>query len=343
MKIAIVTDAWKPQTNGVVTTLSKTGETLLSMGHSVRFVTPEHFKTVPMPTYPSIRLAVWPGRKVRRILEDFAPDAVHIATEGPLGLAARRYCISAGLHFTTSYHTQFPQYVRLRAPVPLRLSYAYLRWFHGAAHRTMVPTESQRRELESWGFRNVVIWSRGVDTMLFRPRDKEYLHGQRPISMYVGRVALEKNLDAFLSLDLPGTKYVVGDGPDLERMHRQYPDVRFTGFKFGEELASHLAAADVFVFPSRTDTFGLVLLEAMACGVPVAAYPVTGPVDVVRNKETGVVHEDLRTATLEALKLEGSAARAYALSRSWEASTQQFYEYLAINGDPSVAECRQTS
>lgn len=336
MRIAIITDAWKPQTNGVVTTLSETGTTLERMGHQVAYVTPEPFRTVPLPTYPSIRLALRPGRRVRRMLDEFAPHCIHIATEGPLGLAARRYCRQRGLAFTTSYHTQFPQYVRLRAPVPLSVSYAYLRWFHSGAARTLVPTRSQKSELESWGFGNVVIWSRGVDTELFHPRDKTLLDDARPISMFIGRVAVEKNIEAFLGLDVPGTKYVVGDGPDTDELRERHPEVRFTGFKYGEELASYLAAADVFVFPSRTDTFGLVMLEAMACGVPVAAYPVTGPVDVVRNGQTGVLDQDLRRAVLGALELDGAAARAYALEHSWEACTAQFFSHLAVN--PSHAE-----
>jgi glycosyltransferase involved in cell wall biosynthesis len=331
MKIAIITDAWYPQTNGVVTTLSRTGECLRQMGHEVMFVTPEPFRTVPMPTYPSIRLALFPRRRVRQMLDAFAADALHIATEGPLGLAARAYCRKRKLRFTTAYHTQFPQYVRLRAPIPLSFSYALLRWFHGPAERTMVPTESQRRELLRWGFNNVVIWTRGVDTKLFRPRAEKCLNDPRPISVYMGRVAVEKNIEAFLSMNLAGTKYVIGDGPDMEALCDKYPKVKFVGFKYGEELARYIAACDVFVFPSRTDTFGLVMLEAMACGVPVAAYPVTGPVDVVQNGETGVMDEDLQRATEAALKLDGKKARAYAEAHSWEAATEQFFSHLADN------------
>ncbi|HKJ10473.1 MAG TPA: glycosyltransferase family 1 protein [Gammaproteobacteria bacterium] len=337
MKIAIVTDAWKPQVNGVVRTLARTGEELQARGYRVCFVTPQSFTTVPCPTYPSIRLALWPGRRLADLLDRCAPTAVHIATEGPLGLAARAYCRSRGLAFTSSYHTQFPEYVRLRAPVPLALSYRFLRWFHGAARRTLVATPSMRRQLVGHGFRNVVIWSRGVDTELFRPRAKDYLQAPRPIAMYVGRVAVEKNIEAFLALDLPGTRYVVGDGPDLDTLRRRHPQVRFTGFKFGEELARHLAAADVFVFPSRTDTFGLVMLEAMACGVPVAAYPVTGPVDVVREGVTGVLDEDLRRATLQALELSARACRAYALEHTWRTATRQFLEHLELNAQTARA------
>jgi len=337
MRIAIATDAWRPQTNGVVTTLHKTGEALKGWGHDVLFVTPEPFRSVALPTYRTIRLALWPKRGVRRMLDHFDPDCVHIATEGPIGLAARAYCLERGLQFTTSYHTQFPEYVRLRAPVPLEVSYTYMRWFHRPATRTLVPTESQRALLRSRGFRNVNIWTRGVDTQLFRPYGKDFLPDPRPIFAYVGRVAVEKNIEAFLNLDLPGTKYVIGDGPDTTRLRSQHPEVRFTGFKFGEELARHLAAADVFVFPSRTDTFGLVLLEAMACGVPTAAYPVTGPIDVILPGITGALDEDLRKAALTALDLDPRQARAYALTRSWEASTRQFLDHLAVNESPRVA------
>ncbi len=331
MKIAIVTDAWYPQTNGVVTTLNKTGECLRQMGHEVLYITPEPFFTIPLPTYKSIRLALFAKRRVFTMLDEFFPDAIHIATEGPLGSAARKYCQSRKLKFTTAYHTQFPYYVRLRAPIPLSLTYSVLRRFHSLAERTMVPTESQRQELLRWGFKNVVVWTRGVDVELFKPRGKDFIQDARPISMFVGRVAIEKNIEAFLAIDLPGTKYVVGDGPDSKILQAKYPHVKFTGFKFGEELAAHIAAADVFVFPSKTDTFGLVMLEAMACGVPVAAYPVTGPIDVVVNHETGVLDEDLQKATLGALQLKPEAARRYAEQHSWMAATRQFYTHLELN------------
>lgn len=343
MRIVIVTDAWLPQTNGVVTTVQQTGGQLDAMGHRVLFVTPETFRTIPLPTYRSIRLALWPRRRVERMLEGFAPDCIHVATEGPLGWAARAWCRRNHRPLTTSYHTQFPQYLRLRAPIPIGVSYRLLRWFHSQAERTMVATESMRRELHRHGFRNVVLWSRGVDTELFRPRDEKALEAPRPVSMYVDRVAVEKNIEAFLALALPGTKYVVGDGPDLDALRAKYPDVRFTGFRYGEELARHLAATDVFVFPSRTDTFGLVLLEAMACAVPVAAYPVTGPIDVVDDGVTGVLDEDLRRAVLKALALDGTAARAYALAHSWRACTRQFLDNLACRPSsgtqPAAATC----
>ncbi|MEJ2361866.1 MAG: glycosyltransferase family 1 protein [Gammaproteobacteria bacterium] len=331
MKIVIVTDAWYPQTNGVVTTLNRTGTCLREMGHEVLYVTPEKFRSIPLPTYSEIRLSLFPYAKVARILDDFAPEAIHIATEGPLGGAVRRYCRRRRLKFTTAYHTRFPQYVRMRAPIPVSISYAILRRFHRQAQRTMVPTESIRKELLARGFSNVVIWSRGVDTETFQPGGKEFLPGPRPVSIFVGRVAIEKNIEAFLGLSLPGTKYVVGDGPDLQLLRQRYPEVSFVGYKFGEELVKHIAAADVFVFPSRTDTFGLVMLEAMACGVPVAAYPVAGPVDVVQQGVTGMLDEDLGKAITGALKLNSEDARRYAEQHSWMMATRQFFSHLEYN------------
>jgi glycosyltransferase involved in cell wall biosynthesis len=328
MKVAIVTDAWRPQINGVVTTLTRTHQCLEALGHEVVAVTPEQYLTVPCPTYPEIRLAVLPGRRLAATLEHAAPDAIHVATEGPLGMAARRYCVRHGFGFTTSYHTQFPQYVRARAPIPEAWSYAYLRRHHGRARRTLVATEHQRRDLLSHGFANVVIWSRGVDAELFRPRDRDYFDLPRPIWIYAGRVAIEKNLEAYLSADLPGTKVVVGDGPDLMRLRSQFPAARFLGYKFGEELARCLSAADTFVFPSRTDTFGLVMLEAMACGTPIAAYPVTGPIDVVAHGRTGCLDDDLAKAALEALTISRDECRRAALERTWERASSQFLSHL---------------
>lgn len=328
MRIVIVTDAWSPQVNGVVTTLTATQAGLVARGHEVRMITPQDFITVPCPTYPSIRLAILPARGVARVMEDFRPQSVHIATEGPLGHAARRWCLRQGLPFTTSFHTQFPEYIRARVPFPRRWTYAILRRFHGAAVRTLVATASQRERLLQQGFRNLVLWSRGVDTSLFRPGDKSFIEGPRPVALYMGRVAVEKNIEAFLALDLPGSKVVVGDGPDLERLRAAWPGVRFTGQKRGEELARWVAAADVFVFPSLTDTFGLVLLEAMACGVPVAAYPVTGPIDVVQHGVTGVLDEDLGRAVRLALTLDPAACVAAAATRSWAACTAVFEAHL---------------
>lgn len=329
MRIAIVTDAWQPQVNGVVTTLSRTREGLEAKGHDVTVVNPAAYRTIPCPSYPEIRLALWPGRGVRRTLHETRPDAIHIATEGPLGTAARRYCLARDLKFTTSYHTQFPQYLRKRLPVPEALSYSYLRRFHGRAERTLVPTEQMRRELVEHGFDSVVIWSRGVDTNLFRPMDRGFLDLPRPIAVYAGRVAVEKNLEALLAADLPGSKLIVGDGPDLEKLRRRYPDAHFVGYKFGEDLAQHLSAADVFVFPSRTDTFGLVMLEAIACGTPVAAYPVTGPIDVVSEGVTGSLDEDLAAAVDRALQLSREDCRRAALDRTWDRAVAQFMSHLA--------------
>ncbi len=331
MKITIVTDAWAPQINGVVTTLEKMGEELTPLGNKVKYITPEGFRTFPCPSYPSIQLALFPDRQVATILNEFRPDAIHIATEGPLGHAARKYCIKHDLKFTTSYHTQFPEYVRLRAPIPVSWTYSYLRRFHGRAERTMVPTPSQQQRLQERDFSNVVVWSRGVDTSLFHPRDKNFIDAPRPVSMYMGRVAVEKNIEAYLELDLPGTKYIVGDGPDLEALKNKYPDVVFTGFKRGVELAQYLAAADVFVFPSLTDTFGLVMLEAMACGVPVAAFPVTGPIDVVKQSVTGVLDNDLKKATVEALKLKPQDCIVYAQHNSWQQCAELFFNQLESN------------
>jgi glycosyltransferase involved in cell wall biosynthesis len=329
MRISIATDAWLPQINGVVRTLGHTADQLRQLGHDARFITPQDFRTYPCPTYPSIRLALFPARGVRQRLEEFRPQAVHIATEGPIGHAARALCCSLSLPFTTSYHTQFPEYVRARLPIPISWSYAYLRRYHSRAVRTMIATNSMRRMLQARGFKNLDIWARGVDSNAFQPGPKSFLAGPRPLSMYMGRVAVEKNIEAFLKLDLPGSKYVVGEGPDLEQLRRRYPHVIFTGQKTGQELTAHMAAADVFVFPSQTDTFGLVLLEAMACGVPVAAYPVTGPIDVVQEGKTGVLDHDLRQAVLGALKLDPADCVAYARQHSWRNWTERFVSLLA--------------
>lgn len=329
MRIAIITDAAPPQVNGVVTTLTATADCLQARGHDVRLITPKEFFTVPCPTYPSIRLSVLPGRRLGHILEEFDPEAIHIATEGPLGFAAKDLCVRRQLLYTTSFHTQFPEYVRARFPFPMEWTYAIMKRFHDPAVRTMVSTPSQMQRLSGRGFRHLVLWSRGVNHAIFKPGPKAFLSAPRPIAMYMGRVAVEKNLEAFLKLDLPGTKFVVGEGPDLDRLRVAYPQVQFTGQKLGAELASHLAAADVFVFPSLTDTFGVVLLEAMACGLPVAAYPVTGPIDVVVPGVTGVLDEDLGRAVEQALRLNPADCVEFAASRSWEACTTVFEGHLA--------------
>jgi glycosyltransferase involved in cell wall biosynthesis len=337
MNIVIVTDAWYPQINGVVRTLARTRDELIKLGHTVPCITPEGFQTVPMPTYPDIRLSLFPGRKVRQRLEELKPDAVHIATEGPLGMAARSWCLRNRFPYTTSFHTQFPEYVWLRTRIPLAWSYAVMRWFHGRAAAVMVATPTLHQRLTEHGFTNLATWSRGVDSEHFKPRPKNFLDQPRPIFMYMGRVAIEKNIEAFLKLDLPGSKVVVGDGPDLEMLKKKYPKTVFTGFKTGEELAQHLAAADVFVFPSRTDTFGLVLIEALASGVPVAAYPVQGPIDIIENGVTGFLDEDLQKAAMAALALKPEICRSTALQYTWEACTKQFLSQLESARGHSIA------
>ena len=328
MRIALVTDAWKPQVNGVVQTLSKTMAALAEAGHEILTITPLGRRTFPCPTYPEIRLAFFAGRSVRRELNSFQPDCIHIATEGPLGIAGRAYCVRNNIPFTTSYHTQFPEYLRARAPIPINLTARVLRWFHGAAVHTLVPTQRIKEKLESRGFRNVVIWSRGVDSTLFAPDNAVRYELPAPIWIHMGRIAVEKNIEQFLKLELPGSKVIIGDGPDRQRLEQAYPDAEFLGYKFDKELASHLAGGDVFVFPSRTDTFGLVMLEAMACGLPVAAYPVDGPIDVVRDGKTGALDSNLGDACKRALHIDRDACRQFAESRSWAKSTAQFAAFL---------------
>lgn len=328
MKIVIVSDAWFPQVNGVVRTLDSLARELGRRGHAVSFITPDRFKTIPCPTYPEIRLVLRPGSGVARQIEENRPCAIHIATEGPLGWAARRYCLSRGLSFTTAYHTRFPEYVQARWRIPLGLTYWLLRRFHAPASAIMVATESIENELHRRGFSRIRRWSRGVDTSLFHPRSDASLDLPRPIFLYVGRIAVEKNIEAFLNLDLPGTKVAVGDGPQAEELKRRFPETVFAGVKKGEELARYYASADVFVFPSRTDTFGLVLIEALASGVPVAAYPVPGPLDVIGNSRTGCLDENLQKAALEARALDRMRCREHAMLFSWDASARQFLDNL---------------
>ncbi len=331
MRIAMVTDAWYPQINGVVRTLNRVREELTALDHDVSVISPKDFKTFPCPTYPEIRLAFSPGRGVRRLLEAAEPQAIHLPTEGPLGMAARRYCLKRGLPFTTSYHTRFPEYLSARIPVPVEWGYRFMRWFHRPSAGVMVATPSLKRELERRGFDHLKQWSRGVDLTLFRPRPEvpPILDLPKPVFLYVGRVAVEKNIEAFLKLDLPGSKLVVGGGPQLDSLKKAYPAVHFVGPKEGETLARHYVLGDVFVFPSRTDTYGLVLLEAMASGMPVAAYPVTGPLDVIGETGPGVLDEDLGQAALAALEIEPAQARAYAEGFSWRACAEQFLGHLA--------------
>jgi glycosyltransferase involved in cell wall biosynthesis len=339
VNILIISDAWTPQVNGVVRTIATVRDELELMGHSVAVIGPDRFRTFPMPSYPEIRLAVGAGRRLAPMIDDLRPDCIHIATEGPLGFAARKYCLKRDIPFTTAYHTRFPEYVRDRAPIPLAFSYAVMRRFHRPSSAVMVATQSIEDALAARGFRNIRRWTRGVDTELFRPRDKDFLDSPRPISMYVGRVAVEKNLEDFLKLDLPGTKYVVGDGPAREELQRKYPEAVWAGSKHGEELARYYAAADVFVFPSRSDTFGLVLLEALASGVPVAAYPTPGPLDVINGSGVGVLSEDLQTATTQALGISPEKCREYALGFSWRVSAEQFLANLRpFYQKPSIGE-----
>ncbi len=342
MRILIVTDAWLPQVNGVVTTLRHTAGELEKAGHQVGLVTPASFRTMACPSYPEIRLALAPSRRVASLIEEFAPDAIHIATEGPLGLAARRLCLSSGRQFTTSFHTQFPEYLHARCRLPLTWSYAWLRWFHEPSAAIMVATTEVRTRLERRGFDNLVRWTRGVDTELFAPVPRDPIVRGRPVFLYAGRVAVEKSIERFLELDLPGTKWVVGDGPARAGLQRKFPQAVFLGMRHGRDLAYFYQQADVMVFPSRTDTFGLVLLEAMACGTPVAAYPVTGPIDVVRDPAAGVLAEDLREAALKALPLDREQVRRYALGYSWATATKQFLANLstrqmALGGRPAAA------
>jgi glycosyltransferase involved in cell wall biosynthesis len=324
MRILVATDAWHPQINGVVRTLTTLARAVRNRGATIEFLTPDGFPSFPLPTYPDMRCAIPNAREIVRRIEAVAPEAIHIATEGPIGWAVRRYCIRRGLPFTTSYTTKFPEYISARLPIPESWSYAVLRRFHNASAVTMVSTNSLADDLKRRGFTNIGMWTRGVDTELFRPDRAIDIGLKRPIFMTIGRVAVEKNLDAFLSLDLPGSKAIIGRGPEEGRLQKQYPDTTFFGSLSDENLASHLAAADVFVFPSRTDTYGVVQLEALACGVPVAAFPVTGPIDVIAGHPIGVLNEDLKTACLDALKISREACREFALTRSWDNSAKQF-------------------
>lgn len=324
LRIAIVTDAWRPQVNGVVRTISNVARELEAGGDRLRIVSPEEFASIPCPSYAEIRLALRPRGKLSALLDDFDPERIHIATEGPLGLAARRYCRERRLSFTTSFHTRFPEYVEARWSVPARYSYAFIRWFHRASSAVMVATETLRQELARRGLERLVRWTRGVDTDLFRPLVRDLLDLPRPVFLYVGRLAVEKNVESFLALDLPGTKLVVGDGPRAERLRRAFPQTVFLGPLVGEALVRAYASADVLVFPSRTDTFGNVMLEALACGVPVAGYPVPGPLDVLEGSDVGVLDEDLRRAALSALEIPRERCRELALERSWARSAAQF-------------------
>jgi glycosyltransferase involved in cell wall biosynthesis len=328
MRILLVTDAWRPQLNGVVRTLEHLCEELTALGHEAPVIHPGRFRSRPCPTYPEIRLSWNAPWSIGRMLREARPDAIHLATEGPLGICARRWCLRHRVPFTTAFHTRFPEYLHERFRLPVGPIYAWLRGFHGAAARTLVATRSLGDDLARRGFRNLVPWTRGVDPVLFRPRAKTAFTLPRPVFLSVGRVAVEKNLEAFLRLDLPGSKVVIGDGPDLATLRRRYPQAHYLGAMEGEALAAAFASGDVFVFPSRTDTFGLVLLEALACGLPVAAYPVTGPRDILVPGVTGILDEDLGRAALAARTLVAQDCREHALAHSWQACARQFLEHM---------------
>ena len=331
MRILIVSDAWHPQVNGVVRTLSMVANELGAMGHTVEVLGPDRFPTVDMPTYGSIKLALWPGRRLARMIEAFRPHALHIATEGPLGWAARRWALRRDVPFSTSFHTKFPEYLHARTRMPLALGYALMRRFHNRGSATLVATGSLRRDLASRGFRKLQPWTRGVDLSRFRPETSNpFANLQRPIFLYVGRIAVEKNLDEFLQLDLPGTKVVVGDGPQRDALERAHPAAHFLGERHGDALTAAYAGADVFVFPSVTDTFGLVLLESLACGTPIAAHPVTGPADILEGAPAGVgaLDRDLRAAAIRALGGDRAACRRHAERFSWRACAELFLASL---------------
>jgi glycosyltransferase involved in cell wall biosynthesis len=329
LRILLATDAWDPQVNGVVTTLKRTIAELEKLGHDVKVVPFTLFKTVSWPDYPEVKLALGCYEEVREIMLAYEPDAIHIATEGPVGLAARRVCMEWKLPFTTSYHTKFPEYITARLPIPISWVYAGMRWFHKPSGRVMVATPTLQKDLEARGFKNLSPWTRGVDTELFRPNLEPINEGlTRPIMTYVGRVAVEKNIEAFLSLDVLGTKVIVGGGPQLEELKVKYPSAVFRGPKFAEELARAYCDSDVFVFPSLTDTFGLVILEAMATGTPVAAFPAHGPIDIIPGSGAGAINDDLKIAIEEALKIPRADVRAFAEKFSWRACALQFIDNL---------------
>jgi glycosyltransferase involved in cell wall biosynthesis len=325
----IVTEAWDPQVNGVVRTLKMTTRELTRLGHEVKVVSPSMFLNVPCPTYPEIRLALATRSQVRKVIDEFAPDVLHIATEGPLGWAARGVAVSRGWRFSTGYHSRFPEYVHMRIRLPLSISYSILRKFHNAGVATMVPTPAMLNTLNETGFTKGVLWSRGVNAEVFHVEGEKLARTDKPVFLYVGRLAVEKSVEDFLSLDLPGEKWVAGEGPSGAELRKKYPNAKWFGVLTGEELATIYRSADVMVFPSKTDTFGLVMIESMACGTPVAAFPVTGPIDVLgENSEGGVMHHDLKQACLDALKLDRSKVAEFAKRYSWAAATQQFLSSL---------------
>jgi glycosyltransferase involved in cell wall biosynthesis len=336
MRVLVATDAWHPQVNGVVRTLIMMAEAAKPLGVEVGFLTPLSFRTFAMPSYRDVRVALPGPAKIARLIADARPDTIHIATEGPIGLLVRRHCQRHGVPFTTSFHTRFPEYISARLPVPENWIWAALRAFHRPSQAVMAATPALATELRSRGFRNVVLWPRGVDARHFHPRAVDF-GLPRPVFLCVGRVAIEKNLEAFLDLDLPGSKLIVGDGPALNALTRKYPQATFLGARQGEALARAYAAADVFVFPSKTDTFGLVLLEALASGLPVAAFPVTGPRDVIGNAPVGALNDDLQQACLSALQISPQACLEFAANHTWEASARSFIEHITNIRSPDPA------
>lgn len=346
MRIMLITDAWEPQVNGVVRTLKRVIEECEAMGHEFEIVSPQDgFWTMPLPTYPEIKLAINARRKVTARFEAFQPDAVHVATEGTLGMAGRTMCLRLKHPFTTSYHTRFPEYIAARFPVPVSWGYSFVHWFHKYSGKVMVATPSMREELEAHNFINVVAWTRGVDTVLFNPAKRAEADApgdpftglKRPVYLNVGRVAVEKNIEAFVEMDVSGSKVIIGEGPQLAELEKKYPEAHFLGAKFGDELATYFANADVFVFPSLTDTFGLVILEAMATGTPVAAYDAPGPKDIIPGSDAGCIDDDLAAAARACLTLDRATARAYAETYSWKACAEAFIENL----DPLPAPARK--
>jgi glycosyltransferase involved in cell wall biosynthesis len=329
VRILLATDAWSPQVNGVVRTWQQTIRELEALGHEVEVMHPALGATVAAPRYNEIRLSLAPWRIVSRAMaRPF--DAVHIATEGPIGFEARRRCESRRIPYTTSYHTQFPEYMKRYFALPPAVTWRFMRWFHGGARATLAPTQQVTEQLRAHGIARAQTWCRGVDTAQFRPIEGGlFADLPRPVHLYAGRVAREKNIDAFIDAPLPGSKVVVGDGPERVRLERSHPHVRFVGYKFGDELAAHYAAADVFVFPSRTDTFGVVMLEANACGTPIAAYPVTGPIDVVREGVNGALDEDLARAAARALHVPRMSCLAHARCNGWGRVAEVLLAHLA--------------
>lgn len=332
LKILIITDAWYPQTNGVVRTMDNLGQQLRKRGHEVKYITPKEFFTVPMPTYPEIRLALnaWP--KINKMIKDYNPQVIHISTEGPLGFFGRKYCLKHNIKFTTSYHTKFPEYVHARVKIPVSFSYRFMRYFHKYSQSILVTTNTMKNELVSNGFNidKLKVWTRGVKHEVFGNGEK-IKDFKGPVWIYVGRVAIEKNIKAFLNLDIDGTKIVVGDGPQMSEVKKKYPDVIFTGMLNDKDISNYLASSDVFVFPSKTDTFGIVLIEALAAGLPIAAYKVPGPIDITGGTEIDTLDDDLKTSALKALKIDKQKCRKLAKQYTWEECAKIFESTCAPN------------